>query len=418
MSRNFSLQILAALLFAVSFVTSTFASVVYVGTCKSGTHFSTIQDAVNHSGPGGTIDICPGTYPEQVSININLTLAGIPDGASSEVIIASPAGGVVQNATDLYDGSSIAAQVLIQGGARVNLTTLVVDGSNNQIAGCGPDFVGIYYQNSSGTVNGVVTRNQALTPDLGGCQSGLAIFVESGYSSGGTANVTIENSSVHDYQKNGITTDGSGTTAAITGNYIVGYGPSPIIAQNGIQMSDGATGSINNNDVVDDVYSPGTAGASGILVYDSGSLNIAGNTVSDTQYGIVIYSDGLINSDNNTITGNHVSATHLDDGIDLCSNGNTAKNNIVIASDGAGIHIDSTCSEGGNPTGNGTKVANNSVSEACAGVLTGSGSGNTFTPNTTVNVIDTTYSGDSCPSNGGGIVHRAKHLPSPHRLSH
>ncbi len=141
---------------------------------------STIQDAVNHSGPGGTIDICPGTYPEQVSININLTLMGISDGASSEVVIASPAGGVIQNATDLYDGSAVAAQVLIEGGARVTLTTLVVDGSNNQIAGCGPDLVGIYYQNSSGTVDGVVTRYQELTPDLGGCQSGLAMYVESG----------------------------------------------------------------------------------------------------------------------------------------------------------------------------------------------------------------------------------------------
>ncbi len=213
--------------------------------------------------------------------------------------------------------------------------------------------------------------------------------------------MTIENSSVHDYQKNGITADGSGTNASITGNFVVGSGPSQAIAQNGIQVSDGAIGSVNTNEVVDDVYVPGTAGAAGILVYDSGSLNIADNTVSDTQYGIVIYSDGLINSDNNTITGNHVTATHIDDGIDLCSNGNTAKSNIVIASDGAGIHIDSTCSEGGNPTGNNTKVANNSVSEACAGVLTGNGSGNTFTPNLTVNVIDTTYSGDSCPSSEG-----------------
>src|ERR1700684_3482315 len=151
MSRNSCLQMLAAFLFAVTFASSTFASVVYVGTCKSGTHFSTIQDAVNHSGPGGTIDICPGTYPEQVSININLTLEGISDGASSDIIIASPTGGVIQNTTDLYDGSGVAAQVLIQGGVRVNLITLVVDGGNNQIAGCGPDLVGIYYQNSSGT---------------------------------------------------------------------------------------------------------------------------------------------------------------------------------------------------------------------------------------------------------------------------
>jgi parallel beta-helix repeat protein len=395
MGRTLCTMTIAAILVGSQGVAA--AITVAVGTCRPQlVSFPTIQAAVNQSPPSTVIDICPGTYPEQVSINKNLTLTGVTAGTADAAVIGAPPGGIVQNATDLADGSGIAAQIFVQGAAVVNVNHLIVDGSNNQIAGCGPDLVGIYYQNSSGTIGSVVARNQALSTALNGCQSGLGIFVESGYGSGGSANVTIKNSSVHSYQKNGITADGSATLATISNNYVVGQGPTTGAAENGIQVSDGATGTISGNEVVDDIYSPASVGASGILIFDSGSLTISSNTVSDTQFGIVVYSDGALPADNNKITGNHVSATHLDDGIDLCSNGNTAQNNIVFSSDGAGIHIDSTCTESGGPTGNNTTVTGNSISEACAGVLLGNGSGNTSTPNTLFNVPVTTKAGDTC----------------------
>jgi hypothetical protein len=57
--------------------------------------------------------------------------------------------------------------------------------------------------------------------------------------------------------------------------------------------------------------------------------------------------DGTLPADNNTVSNNHVSDTHLGDGIDLCSNNNNA-------------------------------VSKNVVNEACAEILLGSGTGNTF----------------------------------------
>jgi len=389
---------------------------VVVGACKGGVHYPTIQQGIAHTPAGGTVSICPGTYPEQVSINKHLTLSGIVDGTADSVIIAAPAGGVVQNVTDLFDGSGIGAQVVVVGGVIANFNNLIIDGIANQISGCGPDLMGIYYQNSSGTVNHVVTRNQALGTDLSGCQSGEGIFVESGYGSGGTSNVTIENSSVHGYQKNGITADGVGTTVTISGNFVVGQGPTTGAAENGIQVSDGAAGTVFNNKIMDDVYSPATYGAAGIIVFDSGSLTIQSNTVSNTQFGIVIYSDGEQDADNNTITSNSVAATHADDGMDLCSNGNTVKANIVYASDGAGIHLDSTCSEDGGSTGNGNTVSGNTVNEACAGVLLGSGTGNGLSANSSFNVIDTTFAGDICPAGDNTAeVRGAKRVPQRRR---
>ena len=56
------------------------AQTVAVGTCMSGaTVFTTIQEAVNAAAPGSTVTICPGNYPEQVTITKALTLTGVED---------------------------------------------------------------------------------------------------------------------------------------------------------------------------------------------------------------------------------------------------------------------------------------------------------------------------------------------------
>jgi hypothetical protein len=401
--------------------------------CKNLTRFSTISAAVASVPSNSTIFICPGTYAEQVTITKPLTLTGEPTnglagasaaGANNPVIV-SPATGVVVNAYDLVGSFPTAAQIAVLAPAgTVSISNLTVDGSNNGITGtCGIDLVGIYYQNVSGTINHVVTRNQELSPDLFGCQDGLAIYVQSGYGSGGTATVTIENSSVHDYDKNGITADGSGTVATINANYVVGIGATPLIGQNGIQVSYGANAKITGNTVTDDVYvnppdcSP-CYSATGILLYDSGGsygthLTITGNTVSNTQGAIVAITDGVLTADYNDISTNKVTTSptagiYFLDGIDLCSNYNTAKSNTVFNSSGSGIHIDGECTEPGGSAPNSGYVnalTTNTVNEACAGVLTGPGlvgTGNTVTGTITYNVVQVTQAGDSCPAGEPG----------------
>jgi len=423
------------------------ASTVAVGTCTSLPFYTSIQTAVNSVPAGSTVKVCPGTYAEQVSITKNLTLTGVSSNGSSGTsgfgadnpIIVSPAGGVQVNAHDLFDGSDIAAQVVVTSPSNtithpisVSISNIIVDGSNNQVGGCGPDLVGIYYQNAGGTVNHVVARFQELGPGLGGCQAGLAIFAQSGYGTGGSATVTIENSSVHDYQKNGITADGSATTATITGNYVVGQGATPAIAQNGIQVSDGASGKVSSNTVTDDVYvNPSDCGstnscfsASGILLYDSGgtiakALTVNGNVVSNTQGGIVAFGDSQGTADYNTVTSNKVTTSlaagvFLIDGIDLCSNNNTATSNTVYNSSGAGIHLDSQCTESTGTSGNNSSALNNTVNEACAGVLLGNGTGTSQSNTAVYNVGQVVLAGDSC-SVGTSKVAKVRLKPAPFR---
>src|SRR5579862_403638 len=45
-----------------------------VGTCKAGTQFTTIQAALNKSPAADVIEVCPGTYPEQLTIINAVTL--------------------------------------------------------------------------------------------------------------------------------------------------------------------------------------------------------------------------------------------------------------------------------------------------------------------------------------------------------
>jgi hypothetical protein len=223
----------------------------------------------------------------------------------------------------------LAAQILVESPATdVEISYLAVDGTDNNLnSGCAePRLIGIYYRNASGEVNYVVARNQTQNTANFGCggSAGLGIFVQS---SGALtpSTVTIQHSTVYGYQKNGITANETGTTVTLKGNSVVGAGPVDT-AQNGIQVAYGATGTIQDNTVADDIFNgdPAAGTASGILIYDSGNLTITANFVTTTQHGIPIQTDGNQPADTNILIGNQVVNTQLDDGIDICSNDNTS----------------------------------------------------------------------------------------------
>jgi len=388
------------------------AATVGVGSCIAGS-YPTIQAAVTAASSGSTVMICPGRYPEQVLINKPLTIRGIASGSADAAIIVPPPGGVAQNTMSLSSGNPIAAQILVQATTGVNLSNITVDASNNGPAdnSCdGSNLIGIYFQNSSGSVTHTAVVNQTMVP-TSGCQYGLAIFVQSG--NGGAANVTLTNNHVQNYQKNGITANESGTTVTISGNTVVGQGPTNGAAENSIQIGFGATGSITGNTVGDDIWMPDTPGdsadaASGILVYASSGISVSQNTVTNTQFGIAFVTDPLFGSaDGGVIRSNKVATTHIFDGIELCNNGNTVRGNTVHGSDEAAIHIDSGCMNfsGGGNTGSGNTISGNLINDACAGILTGTLAGsNTIGTNTFFNVGNTTLTADQCPPSVAAVL--------------
>ena len=83
--------------------------------------------------------------------------------------------------------------------------------------------------------------------------------------------------------------DNAGSFAQITHNVIRGVGPTPTIAQNGIQVSRGADAVVEHNWVADNTYlgAPATGGT-GVLLFEPGSVTVAHTTSlrSDDNFGL------------------------------------------------------------------------------------------------------------------------------------
>lgn len=384
-------------------VQSASAAVVVVGNCATGVQFSTIQGAIDAVPGGSTVKICPNTYHEQLMITKKLTLTGVPSGNSDAIVITSPVGGLTANTTSLFSGNPIAAHILVDTApGLVIMNNLIVDSAGNNINSCAPELIGIFYRNSSGTVNHVVTRNQWVgasesDTNFNGCQTGLGIFAQSGNS--GASSLTVANSSVHDYQKNGITGNEAGTTLIATGNDVVGQGPTNGAAENGIQIGFGASGTVSGNTVIDDIWLPDTSSdpgdaAAGILLVDTvnNAATVKLNTVGNTQFGIVL-STGTAGLGNGvSVTGNKVVGTRIFDGIDVCSNNNIIQTNTVTNSSESAIHLDASCGS----TGNGNTVTSNTLTDGTVGVLKDNAtSGNNTTPNTFFTQVTTDPAGNT-----------------------
>ena len=328
--------------------------------CPTAT-FTSIQDAINAASPGNLIRVCAGTYAEQLSIDKSLSI----EGDNGAILLPS---NMVANTTG-SSGAPIAAAILVKEAANVEIEGLVVDTANSGITGCGPDLIGILYQNSSGRIEYNAVRNTN-SVSIKGCQSGDAIFVQS--LGGQTSKVSIANNSVHDYQKNGITGDELGTEVTITNNNVTGLGPTTGAAQNGIQIGFGATGSVLRNTVTDNVWSPCVSltncafNATGILIFQSDDVLVEHNSVATNQIGI--YGGGL----RGKIESNNISNSPVLDGIDLAGDNNLASDNDVTNSGQAAILVE----------GNGNNVQGNTITEAPIGVLKLSGTvGNTQSGN-------------------------------------
>jgi hypothetical protein len=123
-----------------------------------------------------------------------------------------------------------------------------------------------------------------------GCQEGFAIEVRNRDASV-QQQVELLRNQVSGYQKVGILVAGR-VNATVTDNVLAGAGPVAHIAQNGIQLSDGATGQVTGNQVSSHSYTGGGDVATGILV------------AGGPYYGIALVRDALIQG--NTLVGNDV----------------------------------------------------------------------------------------------------------------
>jgi hypothetical protein len=282
MSQRLSRFFLAMVLLAMS---APLQALNYeVGGCKTGSgyvNFTTISAAVAGVPAGATIQVCPGVYPEQVTITQPLTLQGIRSGNSNRAVITiNPNGNLAPNVTSVI-GEYLYAQVLVQNvnpAGPVNIIGITVDGTNGPQQGCtdANGFAGVFYASgTNGTVNEVTARNQ-----IGGCGLGAGIWIENG--AGPTQAITVENSSVRNMDGPGINEvsdqNPATITATIKGNFVTSANSlEGNIEAVGVWVQGGA-GTVTNNYI--------TGGSTGI--FNSGTvfgpccaITVSGNVLAD-----------------------------------------------------------------------------------------------------------------------------------------
>jgi hypothetical protein len=126
-------------------------------------------------------------------------------------------------------------------------------------------------------------------PNFTGAQHGISVAYRNG------ADGTLDHSQVYDYQKGGVLADGAGTNAQVLSNVVRGQGPTPLIAQNGVQYSRNATGHINDNFIQDHRYTGCTK-----------QQQRAGTCTFVVATGILLFSvdPSLVDTKNNTFRNN------------------------------------------------------------------------------------------------------------------
>ena len=103
--------------------------------------------------------------------------------------------------------------------------------------------------------------------------------------------MTVTGNTVGSYQKTGVLVKGP-VSAVVTGNTITGYGPVDFIAQNGIQVSFGATAQVTSNTISNNFYIPTTNVACGLLIYQANGVKLGNNTFSGNEKNLCNISRG------------------------------------------------------------------------------------------------------------------------------
>lgn len=254
--------------------------------------FDLIQDGVDVVGVD-MVHVGPGIYEEQVVVESGLVL----EGAGRDITIIQSPPSLAEYFTTSADNFPI---VFIRYTDNVLIEGMTVNGLGR--GNSNYRFVGIGIWNAGASVSDVRVTGVRDTP-FSGAQHGVSIFAYN--NTGGPYSIDISDVEIDDMQKSGMVLGGAGLTVDVSGCTITGQGPTTVTAQNGIQISDGASGSIVDNEISAIYYSGTDWSASGLLAYfPAGGLNVSQNNLHDCQGALNAYfADDLVLS-GNSFTGN------------------------------------------------------------------------------------------------------------------
>jgi hypothetical protein len=273
--------------------------------------------------PGGSIEVvCAGTLNGTTyTLSADCGDVTSPITVPSTITTVNGAGHTI-SATDI--GSSQFNGAILtnaSAGQTMNIENLTVSGPVGGFQVCtnsGNVLFGIRFNDASGSVNNVTVEHIWQQPNASNapsCNAGTAIRADNPTAA---RTVTITNTTVMDYQKNGIDGRGAGMTMDVFGSTI---GPpnnqEGLIAANGLVYVLGATGTAMNNTILGsgDQQLPGPPGggtdATAVLLFGVTNVTITHNTITGakTDIGVAV----SFGSTGNIISFNTITRTEPDD---------------------------------------------------------------------------------------------------------
>jgi uncharacterized repeat protein (TIGR01451 family) len=266
--------------------------------------YSSLQTAINIAAPGDIIRIGNGTFTEQVVINKSLTIVGGVSLINPFAVSRIKAPNIV-----LGDGVGDKAIITVTNGATVNLSRVTVMGPSSgacESLHYGILVIGDATLNLSNSTVTAIRENplSSCSGDPTAIRAGAKYRGETGH-----LNI-IGNVIVDDYQKAGIVIDNAGSDASINDAIVTGAGQTSLLSQNGIQISRGATATVNNSTISGNRYTNPAdldfnEGSAGILVCQAGSgISITNTALTDNSIGLAIYDNDCASSEPDFVSGN------------------------------------------------------------------------------------------------------------------
>jgi hypothetical protein len=215
------------------------------------------------------------TTDHTITVPQGLTL----DGAHHTITAVDPVPGTFLGAVVQNGGSSASVKNL-------GVTASLAGACENYPTG----LVGIRLDGAGGSITGNTVTKIQRGEHGNGCQEGNAIEVRN-TAVGAKPVVSVTGNTIADYQKTGVLAKGQ-VSATITGNTVRGYGAVSFIAQNGVQVSAGATAQVSGNSISDNYYSPTAYVACGLLLFDADGVKTSKNTFSGNEKDLCNFGRG------------------------------------------------------------------------------------------------------------------------------
>jgi nitrous oxidase accessory protein NosD len=321
---------LALALPALANASGSWVSKSAVGTNEScaSPGFNSVQAAIEAAGPGATIRVCGGTYTEQLEITKPVKIEHVV--GENRATIAMP-GTPADSLTSCDTAPGLEAgqkdEISICTSGKVSLTSLHIE-AVAPIETCAGGLYGIFVAGGAeltakfDTIIGASTSLDAFK----GCQHGVAVEVGSAKAEE-VGHAILKEDAVSGYEKNGPTVAWTGSTLKVLNSAVTGAGPTPFIAQNGIEVAFGGKGVIKGTNVLEnecDVAEVCGASnleeqASGVLFFGAaaGSL-VNSSTIASNDLGIYFASTNPAQASSPEVkmSGNHLTSNR-DEGIVL-----------------------------------------------------------------------------------------------------